>query len=301
MATKKVQTRYDEVTERLTVEELPKALGKYAKRPIRREWTEEVFDTATRKPEKVQRYETIVRKGALIDKDDIAKMQFHAQAGELTMIEVTNQKRQSEETGHYHMVALVTATVGGKNVKLIMHALNIPMALDIARDFIEQTYDKNFSFISAKVTTTYHIIEETLLQLKDCTDEQAIADEYENARFYEISARYATWNENEQDDNSLVEGVFLCRTSDVDIAKEVIWRALIKWRKEKNPDEEWKARVVIDEAKICQFNKVLTYEFCAPYIKEFKLNDLKRRLDLQLISYDEYESMKEDVEKMRMK
>lgn len=298
---KKVQTRYDEVTERLTVEEFPKALGKYAKRPIRREWTEEVFDTATRKAEKVQRYETIIPKGTIIDKDDIAKMQFHAQAGELTMIEVTNQKRQSEETGHYHMVALVTATVGSKNVKLIMHALNIPMALDIARDFIEQTYDKNFSFISAKVTTTYHIIEETLLQLKDCTDEQAIADEYENARFYEISARYATWNENEKDDNSLIEGVFLCRTSDVDIAKEVIWRALIKWRKEKQPDEEWKARVVIDEAKICQFNKVLTYEFCAPYIKAFKLEDLQRRLDLKLLTYEEYERLKEDVEKMRMK
>lgn len=298
---KKVTTRYDEVTETLTVEEFPKALGKYAKRPIRREWTEEVFDTATRKAEKVQRYETIIRKGAVIDKDDIAKMQFHAQAGELTMIEVTNQKRQSEETGHYHMVALVTATVGSKNVKLIMHALNIPMALDIARDFIEQTYDKNFSFISAKVTTTYHIIEETLLQLKDCSDEQAIADEYENGRFYEISARYATWNEKEQDDNSLIEGVFLVRTSDVDIAKEVIWRWLIKWRSEKDPDAEWKARVVIDEAKICQFNKVLPYEFCAPYIKAFKLAQLEKNYKAGLVDYETYESEKETIEKMRMK
>lgn len=298
---KKVQTRYDEVTEVLKVAEFPKALGKFAKRPVRRSWYEDVIDTATRKVEKVQRYETIVARGRMIDKDDIVRMQFHAQAGELESIEVTNQRRSSEETGHYHMIAMVAATVGSKPVKLIMHALNIPMALDIARDFIEQTYDKNFTFTSAKVTTTYHIIEQTLLQLQDCKDEQAIADEYENGRFYEISARYATWTEKEQDDNSLVEGVFLVRTSDVDIAKEVIWRWLIKWREEKNPDDEWKARVVIDEAKICQFNKVLPYEFCAPYIKAFKLEQLKKRYEAQLITYEEYESEKETIEKMRMK
>ena len=146
---KKVTTRYDEVNETLTASQFAKALGKYAKKPVRRTWMQDVLNTETKQVEKVQKYETIISKGACIDKDDIVRLQFYAQAGELDCIEVTNQRRQSEETGHYHMVALVTATVGSKNVKLIMHALNIPMALDIARDFIEQTYDKNFSFISA--------------------------------------------------------------------------------------------------------------------------------------------------------
>ncbi len=298
---KKITTIYDEVTQVLTADEFAKAVGKYAKRAIRRTWMEDVLDTATHKVEKVERHETIIPKGAVIDKDDLVRMQFHAQAGELTTIEVTNQRRQSEETGHYHMIAMIAATVGSKTVKLIMHALNIPMALDIARDFIEQTYDKDFTFTSAKVTTTYHIIEETLLQLKDCTDEQAIADEYENARFYEIAARYATWNEQEKDDNSLVDGIFLVRTSDVDIAKEVIWRWLIKWRKEKDPDTDWKARVVIDEAKICSFNKVLPYEFCAPYIKAFKKNQIEEKYKTGKIGYDEYQTLLEDLEKMRMK
>lgn len=298
---KKVQTRYDEVTKTLYSEEFPKALGWYTKRTVKREWQQDVLNTETKKVEKVTKSETVLCKGVLIDKDDLARLQFYAQAGELSSIEVTNQRRQSEESGHYHMVALVTAAVGGKTVKLIMHALNIPMALDIARDFIEQTYDKDFSFISAKVTTTYHIIEETLLQLKDCTDEQAIADEYEQGRFYEVSARYATWSDQQETDNSLVEGVFLCRTSDVDIAKEVIWRALIKWRKEKHPDEDWKARVVIDEAKICQFNKVLTYEFCAPYIKAFKTEQNEKLFKAGRITNDEYMRRKEEIEKMRMK
>ncbi len=298
---KKVTTRYDEVNETLTASQFAKALGKYAKKPVRRTWMQDVLNTETKQVEKVQKYETIISKGACIDKDDIVRLQFYAQAGELESIEVTNQRRQSEETGHYHMIAMIAATVGTKTVKLIMHALNIPMALDIARDFIEQTYDKDFTFTSAKVTTTYHIIEETLLQLKDCKDEQAIADEYENARFYEISARYATWTEAEKDDNSLIDGIFLVRTSDVDIAKEVIWRYLLKWRKEKSPDEEWKARVVIDEAKICSFNKVLPYEFCAPYIKAFKCNQIEQRYQLHKISYEDYQKELEELEKMRMK
>ena len=301
MEQKKIVTRFDEVTEIIKAADFAKALGKYTKKPVRRTWKEDVLDTATHKVEQVDRFETVIRRGALITKDEVARLQFYAQAGELESIEVTNQRRQSEEVGHYHLIAMVTATIGTKTVKLIMHALNMEMALDIARDFIELTYEKDFTLTSAKVTTTWHIIEDTLLQLQECTDEQAIADEYENARFYEISARYATWSKSEEEGGNLLDGMFLVRTSDVDIAKEVIWRWLIKTQTERYPDEEWKARVIIDEAKICSFNKVLRYEFCAPYIKAFRKNQIEEKYKQQKISYDEYTTMLEDLEKMKMK
>ena len=301
MATeKKIVTRFDEVHRIVDAETINSAVGMYLTKPAYRTWKEERFDTAEKKSVEVERKETIIAKGVMVTKDDIPRLLFHFQSGELQYIEVSNLRRSATECGHHHMVAMVSAIVKNKTVRLIMHTLNMKMALEIARDYIEQHYKDSFEMTQAKVATSYHIIEETLLQLQDCTDERAIENEIENSRYYEISARVARWCTGDQEP-PLIEGIFLVRTSDVDVAKEVISRYLLKHEEAREPEKEHHVNVIIDEAKICNYTKVLPYEFSSPYIKDYLRAKAKNDYSDKKITYDEMMKELERIDKMRDK
>lgn len=299
-ATKKVVTRFDEIQKVIGAEHINTAVGMYLTKPALRVWEDEVFDTAEKKNVKVERHETIMAKGVMITKDDIPRLLFHFQSGELKQIEVSNQRRAAVEGNHYHIVGMVSALVNNKVVRLIMHTLSMKMALDIAKDYIEQHYKDYFTLTQAKVATSYSIIEETLLQLQDCTDERAIEDEIENSRYYEISARVSHWCTGDPEP-PVVERIFLCRTADVDVAKEVISRYILKMQTERDPEKEHHVNVIIDEAKICNYTKVLPYEFSSPYIKDYLRAKAKNDYADKKITYEEFMKEMDRIEKLRDK
>lgn len=293
---KPVRTRFDERTEKIYAENINNALGKYLIHPATRRWKQKAVNEHGELVE-VEKHEYVMSTGRCIDKADLARLQFFIQAGELTYIEVSNQLRSAHESGHVHMIAMVSAAVGQKTVKLIMHALNIDMALDIARDWIELNYDKPFTLTSVKVSTDYYIIEETLLMLQGCEDQDALDMEFANAQYYEVVAKTKCYKKSLPEDQSYESThTFLCRTADADVAKTLIQRYIIQNANKREPEEEHLATVTLVEAKICSYTKVIPYEFSVPYVKKFKFDNLEGRRARNEISQKEYEDEKKRIE-----
>ena len=293
---KPVRTRFDEKTEKIYAENINNALGKYLIHPATRRWKQKAVNEHGELVE-VEKHEYVMSSGRCIDKADLARLQFFIQAGELDYVEVSNQLRQAKESGHVHMIAMVSAVVGQKTVKLIMHALNIDMALDIARDWIELNYDKPFSLTSVKVSTDYYIIEETLLMMQGCDDQAALDMEFANAQYYEVEARTKCYKKSLPDDNSYESThTFLVRTADADVAKTLIQRYIIRNADKREPEEEHLAQVTLVEAKICNYTKVIPYEFSVPYVKKFKMERLDGQYARKEISQKEYEAEKARIE-----
>lgn len=298
---KPIRTRFDEKTEKIYAENIKSALNKYLIHPACRVWMEKAVNDKGEIVD-VEKHEYIMTAGHLIDKNDLVRLQFFIQAGELQFVEVSNQLRAAHEAGHSHMIAMVSAVVGQKTVKLIMHALNIDMALDIARDWIELNYDKPFSLTTVKVSTDYYIIEETLLMLQGCEDQDALDMEFANAQYYEVEAKTKCWKKSLPEDGAYESThTFLVRTADADIAKTVIHRYIVQSAEKREPDEEFLASVTIVEAKICSYTKVIPYDFSVPYVKKFKLDNLESRYARNLVSKKEYEAEKERIESIGLK
>lgn len=296
-ATKKpVRTRFDEKTEKIYAENINNALGKYLIHPATRRWKQKAVNEHGELVE-VEKHEYVMSTGRCIDKADLARLQFFIQAGELDFIEVSNQLRSAHESGHVHMIAMVSASVRSKAVKLIMHALNINMALDIARDWIELNYKDNFTLTAVKVHTDYYIIEETLLMLQGCDDQDALDMEFANAQYYEVVAKVKSYKKSLLEDQAYESTyTFLCRTADADVAKTLIQRYIINKANKREPEEEHLAQVTLVEAKICSYTKVIPYEFSAPYVRKFKLDNLEGRKERNEISEKEYETEKSRIE-----
>lgn len=141
METKQLVTRIDEV--RLRVRQPEQMIGKMLAESVYRSWKEDFADKDTGEVVQVDRKEWIASKGHILTKEDVAKIQFHQQAGELDEVLITNQDRPFsliKHSGRYEVV------IKGENFKkrLLIQAMGINMALAIAIDWGEQVAGGNF-------------------------------------------------------------------------------------------------------------------------------------------------------------
>lgn len=209
-----VQTRY---SERRGLAYLPEdMLGLYVAAPLKRKWSQELFDDETGEVIFVDRSELIAAAGTKIDDDLLTRIQFHLQAGDITCVEVTNQLRLGEERAAYGLIPWsVTALIGKKRRKLLLYADSARMALDMAKDWIELNCSGTFHIVGLKMFDHCVFIKEPQKEVDP--NESAEEQDGEAPEFYkvEVALRY-------RDTGMTRNDTFVLLTKDVDTAATAI-------------------------------------------------------------------------------
>lgn len=92
METNNIQTRKDEI--RFFTNKPEEMLGKYLAKRLLRTWQEDFVDNDTGEVVSIDRNEIIADRGQLITGDLLAVIRFHLQSGDISEVEVSNQKRE---------------------------------------------------------------------------------------------------------------------------------------------------------------------------------------------------------------
>ncbi|MBQ6724067.1 MAG: hypothetical protein IJQ84_06095 [Paludibacteraceae bacterium] len=155
MATTNIVTRIDEV--RMRVSEPKQMIGKMLAEAACRSYKEDFVDSDTGEVHTVERKNVIFERGHILSADDVAKIQFHQQAGELEDILVTNQNRPNRLllVGGMYEVAIKDSK---SKSKLLVYAQSVSMATTIAIDYCEQCANGDFYIQSIKVADNMHIV-----------------------------------------------------------------------------------------------------------------------------------------------
>lgn len=85
------QTRKDEI--RYHTDDFDKAVGKFLASTVTKRWKEEFTDASTGEVLLIDRTEIIAERGKLITPDLAASLKFYAATGDISEIEVSNQRR----------------------------------------------------------------------------------------------------------------------------------------------------------------------------------------------------------------
>ncbi len=117
METNNIQTRKDEI--RFFTNKPEEMLGKYLAKRLLRTWQEDFVDNDTGEVVSIDRNEIIADRGQLITGDLLAVIRFHLQSGDISEVEVSNQKREGILSASTQMFPwMVTICIaGGKKKK----------------------------------------------------------------------------------------------------------------------------------------------------------------------------------------
>lgn len=219
---KNIETKKDEV--KFTTSDPKEMLNNYLSKRVLKTWVEDFVDPDTGEVVPIERNEILFNAGKLIDNDLQAEIMFHISAGEITEVEVSNQKREAF-LNHYNGLVpyMVTAQINGKNRKFLLYASSVIMAHEVANDYIELNYCGGFYISQIKEFNSCIIVEESKLKplieihpgIKITNpieeEQQDVVKEY-----YKIEAIITLDEEREYTQ------MFVIKAKDVDAAKDVI-------------------------------------------------------------------------------
>lgn len=156
---KTIHTRKDEV--RFVTDDLKKMRGQYLARSLYKTWQDTFLDEDNGEVVTVDRRELLMEAGTELNADKLQEIQFYMQTGDIKEVEVTNQLRTGRLSGgSYPRPWGVTVSVGGKKKKLLLYAVSIENAIEIAKDYVELNYTGLFHFVLAKELDRCIFIEE---------------------------------------------------------------------------------------------------------------------------------------------
>lgn len=216
---KKIQTKFNENI--ITTSNTDEMYGKYLVKPLFRVWTENFLDGDTGEVIPVERNEMIFEKGTYLEEDQLAVINFHLQAGDLSEVTVSDQKRVGVFASGWGVQPWCVTVQLTKKHKFLLLARNIFQALDIVEDYIELHCDTSFSITSAKEFKDHIFIFDDTVKLVEHNGEEKPEDEIEDNKvyvymFYSIEATAVLGDDNEKDYR------FLVYARDVDDAKKII-------------------------------------------------------------------------------
>lgn len=219
MAKNKTETRKDEV--RFTTSNPKEMLHGYLAKRVVKTWVDDFVDEETSEVVSIERNEVLFDAGKLIDNDLQAQIMFHITAGDITEVEVSNQRRMAFLNCYNGFTPyMVTAQIDLKNRKFLMYASSVMMAHEIATDFIELNYTGGFYISQIKEFSSCTIIEENKLKkLKDTEfGIKAIEEDTDDVpkEYYKIEANITI-----EDDREYSQ-LFIVKAKDVESAKEDI-------------------------------------------------------------------------------
>lgn len=264
--TKTIETRKNEV--RYTTSDPQEMLGKFLAKRLLRTWKEDFADEETGEIVSIDRNEIIAELGQLIDGNLLAQIQFYMQAGEITEVTVSNQKREAfvvENT--YQSPWMVVAEIEGKKKKFLLYASSLPLANEVVSDYVELNFTGKFIVLSAKSLESCIILKDTLQTIVEDPDGELIEDEAGDCckplkKFYQIDANISV------NDNTVTISTFVVETKDADRAMMIIKDYVAKRmreRAEKNNEEEGEFDVKLETAKILSCNYIIDQDFSMAY------------------------------------
>lgn len=257
----RVETRKSEVV--LTTSEPKEMLGKYLAKRLQRTWIEEFVDEETNQVVPIERSEIILEKGTFLSADVLQEVQFFLSTGDITSVEVSNQCREGVFIKQSALTPwFVTASIGGKNKKFLLHADSIQMAVEVAEDYIELNYQQFFYFVSAKEFGNCIVIKDE----EQASEEEQETPQSENTaekKYYKVDISLSY-------DETGGSYTFVVHTTDVDSAKVIIedylYNMVVKVRAEENKlDEPKDFKTTLQAATQIPVNLIIEREFSLAY------------------------------------
>lgn len=168
-----MKTKFDEV--RITTSDPKKMLQMFIAKELRRGWKEDFVDEDTGTVVTIDRYETIAKRGQVINGDLLAQIQFYMAAGDVTEVEVSNQRREGIlQVNTYAYPWEVVLEIVGKPVKFLLYASDIEMAIAITVDYAEQNFGGQFAFRSARAYKSCIMITDKIAPLPAPKEEKEV-------------------------------------------------------------------------------------------------------------------------------
>ncbi len=208
MEKKQLVTRFDEV--RWRVEDPKQMVGKMTAETVSRKWKEDFVDKDTGEIATVERTEFVIANHHILTKEDVAKIQFHQQSGEIKDVLVTNQDRPFLYIKCGYMFEVVLKLMEGGKKRLLIQSKGLNMALAIAADWGEQVAGGDFYITSIKVADDYRIVN---MQPSECDEAQL--------SYHVVTVEY--WEELDEKNDTMT---FLALGKDADQAIDIV-RAVI--------------------------------------------------------------------------
>ncbi len=261
---KHIETRINEV--RFTTSEPQEMLGQFLAKNLLRCWKEDFIDEDTGDVVSIDRNEVIANMGNLIEGDLLSRIMFHLQAGDITEVEVSNQKREAGLVRNTHMYPWsVNIEINGKSVKFLLYAAGIEMALDIVKDYVELNYVGSFYIKQAKEYKQCIMINDSLKKL--IKDENPGTESVEEPsspvkNFYQIITNVLT-------DEYESQYSFVIQAKDVDSAmvliNDWIFNTIRESREKEDNDKPVSFKATVNSAQIIPCNRVIEKDFSLAY------------------------------------
>lgn len=143
-------TRKEEVV--LTTSNLHEMKGMYLKGDLYRKWTEDFVDQASGELVSVERKEMVMKRGTILNDDNLQKIMFYQQTGEIDEVEVSSQLRLAEfwQSSSY-VPTMVKVRVDGVPKKVLLWASSCENAIACVKDYVELKFRGFFTISEVKI------------------------------------------------------------------------------------------------------------------------------------------------------
>lgn len=201
---------------RFKTKDLSQAIGMYLATDAKRSWTEDFIDEDTNETTTVTRYELVLEQGTLLDPENISKLEFYFQSGDLAEIEVTDVQRTCKPMGPGSFKPWkVTVYAGSKTVVLLLYARSLKGALAIAGEYVARNFHGGYAFSAVQGFKDCIFIE------KDLTEEQredVFGNEEKVERVFYQAEVCVTWIF----DDYVTDRLFIVLAKDVDEVRDLV-------------------------------------------------------------------------------
>lgn len=283
-AQERTETRKDEI--RYRTDDTRRMVGKFFASNVFKTWYEEVLDSDTGEVISIERNDLLFEVGKYIDEETAQSISFHIQCGDITDVEVSNQRRIARPDKRYSLLPFkATAVIGNKRKSFILQAQSATLAIEVVTDFIELNFTSRFVVDSVKAMPGCIILNDRFRRAveeveggNEAGEETPDGEEArDDTKYYRIEADIVAKREDDEDEPRPSSYDFIVKTRDIDTAKAVITAWLntqLKKEAEKEGREITAFDVSLTSASPFNLNAIIPYAFCAAY-KEVEKIEVK--------------------------
>ena len=269
--TRKTETRFK-------TSDPKKMLNMWTASRVLKTWTEDFVDGGTNEVVSIERNEVLFERATLIDQDTLAKILFSIEAGEISEVDISNQKRTAyifENTHRRPFTAKVQ--IGSKKHNFLFLSSSVSTSIELLKDYIELNYYGGFEILMIKEFDTDKILTDSLTESKpdNLNNEDSTSDENQDdnkKKFYQIESIITLSRNGETHDE--FTRTFVVLTFNIDRAMMIINDYLKKEQNNREKEahekgheyEKWDIYASIESAKPIPVGCLIPDEFSIAYL-----------------------------------
>lgn len=251
-----MQTRLNEQI--ISATEPSEILGKYTSERLLRTWNEDFVDDDTGEVISIERNEVILEAGTYIDKEALTEINFFLQSGDISSVNVSNQKRACRILEGFASVFSIKGILNDKAFTLFLYARSVEEAIKISSDYMELTYKGGFFYKEVKVLGLTNLVTEYSEPEEPENIDEIPENEEDESHFYKMSVEIQNVDEPPYKD------LFVIKATDADYAKEEIIKYVSFKRKEEGIEIPFTIRTL--SASVLKCDDVVEISFSNQYI-----------------------------------